>query len=493
MEDLLVQFPSLRRILPAVAALAVAVFFIRTASHFAYTPDDAYIYLRTASNIVQGDGLSFNPGEPSYSVTGPLWALLIAAGTGIGLDPYVAAKGLDLTFAAIAIMVFQLLVVTVTGDRVLSVVGAVMLTVDAWALRWAGSGLETSLALLLTIVAFRYVLMGEWLLTAAAAGLLVLLRPENILLVPWLVVATYDGDWRVHARRWAWPVTIVAAIAGGWWAFAFLTFGDPFPTTFAGKAAGVTNFSDMAAALWDSIRVAAVTQGSVVLVMVGLLLWFRGCLRGMQGRLLIVLVGWPVFLTFVYAMQGVQVVSRYLVPVLPLLTAGALLTISWLRVQGSLSLRRTVSLTATMTLLTIVVNTTVYETSISPHLRDFSVGMQQAMKPIAYWIRSHTKPEDEVLAPDVGMVGYLGRRRVWDPAGLATPGLRRALDGHSYDEIMTKGLYRSVVNPRYVIDRSRQKERLASATMRPILTAEFAALDVSIPGTQYVTRYEAWR
>ena len=153
MEALIERFPALRVLLPLLTGIAIAILFARAAAHFSYTPDDTYIYLRTAFNLASGEGMSFNPGGSSYSVTGPLWALLIGAGSWMGLDPYIVAKGLDLTFAGLSVLALQLLVFTATGDRVFSVLAALMLAGDAWLLRWAGSGMETSLALLLTCVA----------------------------------------------------------------------------------------------------------------------------------------------------------------------------------------------------------------------------------------------------------------------------------------------------------------------------------------------------
>ncbi len=493
MESFIDRYPSLRILLPVLTGIAVAMLFVRAIGHFAYTPDDTYIYLRTAVNLASGEGFAFNPGGSSYSVTGPLWALLIGAGSWMGLDPFIVAKGLDLTFAALSVIAFQLLVFTATGDRIMSVLAALMLTFDAWVLRWAGSGMETSLALLLTCVALRAALLNERLVVGAAAGLLALLRPEYLLLLPWIMAATFEAPWQAHLKRWVWPVAINTIIVASWWIIATVLTGSPLPSTFASKASGARDLSTIGWTVWETVRASGATQGASIIGLTALAITFRRKLRRQQSRLLLLLVGWPIVVSVLYVFQGVQVVSRYLLPFLPLVTAATFGVLSWLDISGVLSVRRVTSIALSVTFLSLTTNAVVYEVSIAPHVRQFALGMQQAMKPIAYWIRNNTDPADDVLAPDIGMVGYYGQRRVWDPAGLATPALRQAVDGFSYDEIMTRGLYRQIVDPRFVVDRTGEKERLVSARMRPIMTAEFQSMGVSMPGRQFVTLYEVKR
>src|SRR5690349_19296399 len=88
--------------------LVVLGFFLLAASHAGYTPDDTYIYLQYARNLVTGGGMSFNAGHPSYGFTSPLWVLIIAAGGRMGIDYAVAAQGIDLFFAGCAVALFML-------------------------------------------------------------------------------------------------------------------------------------------------------------------------------------------------------------------------------------------------------------------------------------------------------------------------------------------------------------------------------------------------
>ena len=160
----------------------VLVFFVTTSLHFRYTPDETYVYLQYGRNIARGEGFSFNAGTLSYGVASPLWALLIAAGTKLSLDPYVVAKTLDIVFASFSIIGVMAFAFVLIRDRIYALAAAWMFSFDAWFLRWSGSGVETSLALLLVLLTLWYAYKKEYLTSALVAGLLTLVRPEGALL-----------------------------------------------------------------------------------------------------------------------------------------------------------------------------------------------------------------------------------------------------------------------------------------------------------------------
>jgi len=151
-------------------AVVVLVFCIMVVMHYQYTPDDTYIYLQYAKNIANGDGFSFNVGTPSYGVTGPLWALLIAAGIALHLDPYVVAKTLDLFFACTAILVLYHVAFQVLGDKRHAVLAATVFAFDSWFLRWTASGMESSFAVLLVLLCMLYVYRNDYALASLVCG-----------------------------------------------------------------------------------------------------------------------------------------------------------------------------------------------------------------------------------------------------------------------------------------------------------------------------------
>lgn len=73
--------------------LALLVFF---RCHFdVHVCDDAYISLKSALNLAQGRGLTFNPGQSIYVFTNPLWVLLATLVRGITGDLVVAVRSVS--------------------------------------------------------------------------------------------------------------------------------------------------------------------------------------------------------------------------------------------------------------------------------------------------------------------------------------------------------------------------------------------------------------
>jgi len=72
-----------------IAALSVVARVILLGDYIGH--DDAYIYLRYAKNISAGHGWSFNPGEPSYGTTSPLWTLILVFGNVLGFGAWLFA------------------------------------------------------------------------------------------------------------------------------------------------------------------------------------------------------------------------------------------------------------------------------------------------------------------------------------------------------------------------------------------------------------------
>jgi hypothetical protein len=123
-------------------------------------------------------------------------------------------------------------------------------------------------------------------------------------------------------------------------------------------------------------------------------------------------------------------------------------------------------------------------------MKNFEMGVSECLKPIAYWLRSNSPPGASILSPDIGIVGYVSERNVYDTAGLVSLEVKRSFQGISYDEGMRQGIYERAVHPDYVIDRSTMPQRLASDTLRPMMTRTFSGLGLTHPELTYYTLYK---
>src|SRR5215831_10599096 len=69
------------------AAALGAAFFL----HVGFVNDDALITVRYAENLARGNGLVYDAGEKVLGTTTPLWALVLAGASKIGVDAVAAA------------------------------------------------------------------------------------------------------------------------------------------------------------------------------------------------------------------------------------------------------------------------------------------------------------------------------------------------------------------------------------------------------------------
>ena len=215
-----------RRLLLFALPFIVALFLVTVSKHFNYTPDDTYIYLQFAKNIIHGNGVSFNPGEPTYGFTSPLWLLLIALSGRLGVDLYTAAKSLDLVFAGVALILFYLLANEVIRDAAVSICATVAFSLNIWFLRWTGTGMETSLSIVLLLASILFCLRNRYILSIIFAALLTLVRPETAFLAGLIVADLFvNSQEKRSATNLSVKLLLVyVAIVAPWLIYAFWYF-----------------------------------------------------------------------------------------------------------------------------------------------------------------------------------------------------------------------------------------------------------------------------
>ncbi|HLA69465.1 MAG TPA: hypothetical protein VJN65_07160 [Bacteroidota bacterium] len=473
----------------------IILFYGTVALHFDYTPDDTYIYLKYAKSLAEGSGFSFNEGEPSSGITGPLWVFMIAAGTAGGLDPYVVAKTLDLLFASLSIFLVYALAHGIVRDRILAFVAACMMAFDSWMLRWAGSGMETSLGVLLTLLVFWYVYRAEYVLASLVSGFLTLVRPEGALLFA-LVQVDYGFLKRDPAaiRRMALrSILVYSLVLAPWVVYAASTFGTPLPNTLEAKSISSFSVGSVLFVGGSEAKILLSTQSAALMALIlGLVAAFRR-MNWKILRLEIFPLFWVLALLLFYLSANIQVVSRYLLPATPIVCIFGIWGVKKIQEFWKLSWRWTSGLIAAMFLFTAIQNAAVYGSTVVPHMRGFTEGMNGCLKPIAYWLRENSSPEARVLTPDIGLLGYVSGRRLFDTAGLVTPEMKKAFSGVSYDEGMKARKYESVLRPDFIVDRSEQPERLAAPDLIPVMTKEFPNIAINKSEPVYYTLYKVVR
>lgn len=289
----LIERRNLAAILGVCASVALAV-----AVRVAFGPhlrDDAYITLRYAERIAAGQGFVFNPGEHVLGTTTPLFALLLAGLARLGLPVEDSAVAIGIASDAIAVVV-----VSAIGARFLQGRGVVFAALSYALLSplvsHAVSGMETPLYTLLILGSVLTYSIGRMGSAGVLVGLVILARPDGLLLALVLFIhalaSRCRGLWRT--------VAAAAAIVAPWIVFSVAYFGSPLPQSVVAKAQGMPQnaLSSLSNFLWYF-------SGDAHRRFLPLVpLFFLGIARRQWDRSLMVLMAWAGLYSLAFIVSG---------------------------------------------------------------------------------------------------------------------------------------------------------------------------------------------
>lgn len=495
----------MKRAVWSIAALglfAVMLFALRE-----YVIDDTFIHLQYAKHVRAGLGLVFNPGESVPGTTSPLWSVFLGVVPTFGADLVSVCRLWSLLFGGAALWIFAAVAFRLIGHRGEAVAALLAWSVNAWMVRWTPSGMETSLAVLLVLLGLWVGLAGDGPLSSwrrsTAVGLWALgslARPEIAGLVVLALLFFFllaDGveEPRTLGRRfrYAAPAGLTAAVV--WLPFALyalFTYGTVLPGTLAAKSAGGVGLGVGLERLAQSAQIVLAVAGMETILLLFLLPRLRGLLAERAAALHAAALVWCLAVPLVFALRGVPVLSRYLLPLLPFIVLyGWRALAGWRTGHVGLSSR---AVFATALAVALGANLYVFATRVVPHATAFTAGMQNILIPWGKWLRENT-PEDALVAtPDIGAIGYYSDRRVLDLGGLVTPAMVPIMQEMPYDAMVRSFAFRHAGRPDYLVDRGRGPGRLLEQSplgpaLRVVFTARTASLGVTIAGPVDYTLY----
>lgn len=428
---------TLRRAPYLVGAFAVLFYFLFSAAGQGpgLPLDDGWIHQTYARNLAQSGRLAFAPGAVSAGSTSPLWTLLLAPGHLLPLPdlwwPYLLGVLSLLALLWAAMRVWRIVWPT-HAMRDWVVGGALALS---WPLLWAaGSGMET-----LFFIALGFVLLARFLDGEAGggtlgllAGLLILARPEGVILTALIVAALLlQRKWRQTALFGVAALVPLApyflfnlTVSGVLWPNTFyakqteyaVLLAEPLPLRFVrllffslgGPESGWRGVSGahlvlapgLAVAGWRALRADWVQRR----LWRTLPLWWAG------GHVLAYAMRLPV--TYQH--------GRYLWAALPVWImfglAGWGTILQELRRRGRMG--RMLGQVAALSFVVLLVLFLLF--GAAAYAEDVAF-VENEMVDVALWLRDNTPPDALVAAHDIGALGYFARRPILDLAGLVSP------------------------------------------------------------------------
>ncbi|MEO6462790.1 MAG: hypothetical protein ABIP29_06920, partial [Candidatus Eisenbacteria bacterium] len=369
--------------------------------------DDTFIHLQYARHFRDGHGLVFNLGERVYGTTSPLWSLGLGVLGRSGLDLEALARALSTLFGvaavgAVALALRRFLAATVSvhgfaaGRAELAwACGVLAFAADAWLVRWSATGMETSCGVFLVAAGFAaYLARRPWgnraWLPALWWSLAALVRPEAALLVLFLVVRVLlaRGPLRPRLERAAIVLAVAAAVQAPWLAYALSFYGTALPATLSAKTAGGTGPSVFAASLVRQAQALA-PRAVEAFVLAALLPPLAAALWRRRAEHFLPL-GWLLLVPLAYAIRGVHPISRYLLPLAPILILYGWGALAALAAAERRRPERALALLAGALVVSLGLNLFIHMLWVLPHVRTFSADARTTLGGYGAWARENT-------------------------------------------------------------------------------------------------------
>ena len=201
--------------------------------------DDAFITMKSALNLAEGRGLTFNTDQRIWLVTTPVWAFLLAAGRLVTSDIILSAKSWAVIFEVCFIVSAVHLGRVLSGSRFVGFLLGILLVTNPVYVYTSFSGMEISLSLF--VITLTFILLAEkkftWSLVAASFAVWV--RFDNLLVLLITIIAVLilnrkgkDDPVGKLVKPFIAPVMMI----GLYFLAGFIYFGDLIPTSVQAKS-----------------------------------------------------------------------------------------------------------------------------------------------------------------------------------------------------------------------------------------------------------------
>jgi hypothetical protein len=382
--------------------------------------DDPFITYRYANNLIHGLGFVYNPGEHVLSTTTPLFTLLLASLAVLWPNIPQAANLVSTVCIAVGAL-FLFGIARLLKSPLVGIAALLLYPTSLFLLNTLSS--ETPLYIALALAAYFFYLRENYSLAASFSGLVVLTRPDGV-----LVPAILAVDFLLHKSRsipWK-AVALFLILTFPWFFFAWVYFGSPIPTTLFTKQhqasmaiskpflEGLLNILKNQLANWHTalaLGLAALGAGYLAL----------------RARQWLVFIAWPLAYFVAYTLLGVTTYFWYYAPLVPgyILLIGLGLTACFeiaeklFKIVRPLKGERRFLPVAffSMILITLAVTQSLAWRDASKRTDP----RYAIYRETGNWLRNNTPPGSEIGTLEVGIIGYYADRPIIDFAGLIQP------------------------------------------------------------------------
>jgi arabinofuranosyltransferase len=400
--------------------------------------DDAYIIFRYAQNLIAGNGLVYNPGEPVFGMTTPLFVLLLsglAFPVGGAAAPF-ASLALGVSAVADAGTCWLLIRLARSLERPgAGIMAALVWAVAPMSVTFAVGGMETSVFIFLMTATLYFHSIRRPAAAAFTAALSLLTRPDALLFIVCIGLERARQIWVNRRRNGNYPpLTLREGIAFAlpvlvWGGFATVAYGSPVPHSVTAKVAAyhlpaeaalVRLLQHFGTPFFEE-RVFGTAWIGVGLVLYAVL-YLLGAVDSVRRRA----ETWPLFAfpplyALAFSIANPLIFRWYLAPPLPMFFFGIFL--GAVRIALDVGRPRAAWAMGALGVLLSLNAWTLHPNSGSarPAPEMAFVGLEEIYTQVGRQLRGVIKPGQTVASGDIGALGFFSGARILDLVGLVSP------------------------------------------------------------------------
>ena len=419
----------------AILLIALSLYLVCSGRPYV---DDALITYRYAENIAQGNGFTYNPGEKVLGTTTPLYTLILSVFASLNFDLLLTGNIIGILSGLLCCLIIYLLAWELTHSKLTCVLSSMFLAIHGHFIKWATSGMETTLFTLSILTAFYLFQKKRYLTASFISGLAFLIRPDGLIVgLTLFVVYIYKN------RKFPWGCLLTFFISvAPWLLFSYLYFHSFLPNSMAAKQGHLNMLeADRFQILQFLIRrdfliflpfipiafIKTIRQRNTIIKWLPLYLWATIHIAS-------------------YIIVGIDFRNWYAVPLIPVLiisaSFGIASTIELPDKMGLDVLKQPKIIFSVILLLFISISALHHSHLTNRLFRRYLNNVEELRTELGMWLHDNTEENSTIATSAIGHIGYYSKREIIDTAGLIT---LAAVNKHAMETV-------NYLKPDYIIE-----------------------------------------
>jgi len=441
----------------ALVTFGLSYYYISYAIALNHNPgfpfDDSWIHLTFAKNLAEYHSFSYFKSEMvTAGSTSPLFTILLAAGFLITNNEMILGYTLGILFLVLSTLFFcRLSSFEFLKENIYALIITLIFITDKWMNFIAGSGMETTMFILILLGCAYYYRRKKAIPFAVFLGLIFWTRPDGIAFIGALA-ADYFLFYKLSEKKenlftkndFVKAGIITGAMLTAYFAMNMVLSGSLLPNTFTAK---LTYYSPELRSRTDFLKLEVwqyFTSGAYSMIFAGFSLSVVFILADLfrkryNPNLLYVIFIFSVIFIYWYKLPYAFRFGRYLMPLIPflILLAGTGFR-DFAKFTGKYMKSRQIAIA-----VFILASGITLLWSLSGYIenkRNYADACKYILDrqvAAAKWLQVNTTDADIIATHDVGAIGFYSGRKIVDIAGLVTPELIKKLNDKDYLVTMT--------------------------------------------------------